>query len=128
MKNRKLKDWLPIFAFFNLKKMHLPTVVILTFSISLSIANAYFLIFEFYDAVDPVHRQVERYCFGKNHTEENLCKLLRQYDGPCKNDVDKKSCIYKQCKNAEMSTMPICKKLRPISRRSLPLILKIFNV
>ena len=102
------------------------TVKILYFLIS--IANASFLIFEFYDTVDPVHRQVERYCVSKNHTEQNLCKLLRNYDGPCKDAINKKSCIYKQCKSAEMSTMPICKKLRSKSRRSLPLMLKIFNV
>ena len=115
-------------AFYHWIKMHSPTVYIKIFSILISITNASFIIFEFYDTVDPVHRQVERYCISKNHTELNLCKLLRNYDGPCKNAIDKKSCIYNQCNNAEMSTMPICKKLRPISRRSLPLILKIFNV
>ena len=94
----------------------------------ISIANASMLIFEFYDSVDPVHRQVERYCISKNHTERNLCKLLRQYDGPCKNATNKRNCIYKQCEDVDMSTMPICKKVRPIARRSLPLILKIFNV
>ena len=110
-------------------KMHSTNVVLRVIFTLISISNASILIFEFYDTIDPVHRQVERYCVNKNHTERNLCKLLRQYDGPCKNAVDKKSCIYKQCKKMpEMSTMPICKKLRPISRRSLPLILKIFNV
>ena len=108
--------------------MHSPTVYIKIFSILISITNASFIIFEFYDTVDPVHRQVERYCVSKNHTEQNLCKLLRNYDGPCNDVINKKSCIYKQCKNAEMSTMPICKKLRAKSRRSLPLLLKIFNV
>ena len=110
--------------------MHSTNLIIRVIFTLISIANASFLIFEFYDTVDPVQRQVERYCLSKNHTERNLCKLLRQYDGPCKNATNKKSCIYKQCKEVEMSTMPICKKLRPrpISRRSLPLILKIFNV
>ena len=108
--------------------MNSPTAIIKIFSILLSIANASFLVLEFYDTVDPVHRQVERYCVSKNHTEQNLCKLLRNYDGPCKDAINKKSCIYKQCKSAEMSTMPICKKLRSKSRRSLPLMLKIFNV
>ena len=119
--------------------MHSTNVIIRVIFTLMSIANASMLIFEFYDTVDPVHRQVERYCLSTNHTERNLCKLLRQYDGPCKNETNKKSCIYKQCKEVEMSTMPICKKLRPISRaliqepktisrRSLPLILRIFNV
>ena len=114
--------------------MHSTNHIIRVIFTLISIANAGLLIFEFYDTVDPVHRQVERYCLSNNHTERNLCKLLRQYDGPCKNSTNKKSCIYKQCKEVEMSTMPICKKLGPklrekiISRRSLPLILKIFNV
>ena len=115
--------------------MELRRRIFIFVSAMVSLSHAFLpsmLIFEFYDTIDPVHREVGRYCRNKNNTERNLCELLRQYDGPCKDEIDKRSCIYRQCDNAKMSTMPLCKKYRRSKRltiqRSMPLFLRIFNL
>ena len=93
----------------------------------ISITNASMIILEFYDVRNPVERRVELYCKKEENKDRNLCKLWRQYNGPCKNSKDKRSCIYKKCKIEGMRSMPICRKFRNISRRSMPFILQIFN-
>ena len=77
--------------------------------------------------MDPVQRRVELFCTRKENTDTNLCKLYRQFDGPCKGAIDKRNCVYKQCKMSEMATMPICRKFKSISRRSSPRMLKLLN-
>ena len=134
-----------ILSFRNLEKinfvpnrnliMGLRSRIFILMSAMISLTHAFLpsmLIFEFYDTIDPVHREVGRYCRNENNTERNLCELLRQYDGPCKDEINKRSCIYRQCDNAKMSTMPLCKKYRRSKRltihRSMPLFLRIFNL
>ena len=124
------------------------TIFSILFAI-ISLTKASLLVFEFYDTVDPVHRQVERFCINMKNTGRNLCRLLRQYDGPCKDAIDKQNCIYDQCNSSSMSGMPICRKIKSLvnvserslgdisvrslpakrrKRRKMPLLLTIFNV
>ena len=101
----------------------------------ISITNA-MLILAFYDTKDPVQSRVELFCSYKENVGTNLCKLMRMWNGPCHHAKDMPICVEKQCKNKEMSTMPICKKyenlrvkrIKSVSSASMPLVLQFFDV